>query len=60
MRQFDQLNSFQALAIKMVVFMHWWVSAKSKDILNKGLLDLVRERRVIVVRVDPLGERIER
>lgn len=43
--------------MQMVKLMQWWLIAKPADALAKGLLELVRERRIIVMRQqsnDPL------
>jgi hypothetical protein len=39
----------------MVTLMHWWLTAKPSEISGKGLLELVRERRVILVQVQDDG-----
>lgn len=42
-------NNSQGLALKMVKLMNWWLQEKQpRETPAKGLLELVRERRIIV------------
>lgn len=43
----------QTFAMKMVKLMHWWLIAKPSNTPGKALLELVRERRIIIVQVQP-------
>ena len=35
----------------MVKLMHWWLTAKPNEIPGKGLLETVRERRVVIAQL---------
>ncbi|CAF4965878.1 unnamed protein product, partial [Rotaria socialis] len=37
------------LAMKMVKLMQWWLTVKPNQAPSRGLLELVRERRIIVM-----------
>ncbi|CAF3664853.1 unnamed protein product [Rotaria sp. Silwood1] len=39
----------QLLAIKMAKLMQWWLTVKPSEAPSKGLLELIRERRIIVI-----------
>jgi hypothetical protein len=40
----------------MVKLMQWWLTAKPSEASAKGLLELVRERRIIVMRQQGGGQ----
>lgn len=39
--------------MKMVKLMQWWLTAKPNEAPARALLELIRERRILIVRQQP-------